>query len=725
MRFRSLILLIVVMCSPLSAAQATSDPVRVIVAPEEKSEAIGRLIEALRKTGQPFVLQVGGSQPANPPSSAAAGQPSLAAPNTMLHSFRAGLAAGLNGIASLPTLFGKFAQAWPAGPAGDQGATFAFLVLIAVTVAVLVGLAARRMSKRFVAQWQSPGNQFIDRLANAGLGLLADGIALAVFVATGHILLSLLHPHYDLAHEFADNVLNGLTGVALYLMGGRFLLSPDAPERRLLPIARPAWHFGMLALYAVSSTFMLQTVDLIWRLPDTASAAAGWLLLWHTIVTAILLCWFGHGAKDVVSLATSAAVDGQEPGIARRVAAVGLPVAVIGMAVLIWLVGRMGAALPEAGQSGGAAAFVQFALIMVPIVVAGVDTLIATIVAYRAGSTALTPLAAAAGNMARTVAVGAVFVLGLTAVALPWSAYLDANAHPDTAAALRSLVTMLIAAVVGWAIWQFLLACFDAWLPKRQGLIPGDLDDKVAPIQGRLATVLPLIRNFVLGTVIAITVLLVLSALGVDITPLLAGAGVIGLAISFGSQSLIRDIVSGIFFMAEDAFRVGEYIDTGKLKGTVEKIGMRSVQLRHQNGPVHTIPFGQLASITNFSRDWATVKFNLRLDRSADIEKARKAIKKVGQELQADAELGPEFILPLKMQGVTEITDNALVVRLKFTAKPYNTSQLQRESLKRVYAALGEAGIEFASNAVMVRSSSEATTTAAAVTQSRRERELT
>lgn len=714
--------------SPLTAAtaQAASDPVRVIVAPEEKPEAITRLIETLRKTGQPFVLQIGGvSQPAKQSSVPAAGERPISVRDTMVQSFRTGLATGLNGIATLPTLIDKFAQAWPTGSAGDQGATYAILVFIVVAVAVVAGLIARRLSKRLISRWRrSSGNQFIDRLSNAGLGLLADGIALVVFIAAGHILLSLGHPQPDLANAVADNVLNGLTGVALYLMGGRFLLSPDAPERRLLPIARPTWHFRMLMLYSVSVTLMLEAVSLIRLLPDTTLAAAGWFLLSHTIVTATLFWWFGHGAKDVVLLAASATVDGREPGLARRIAAVALPVAVIAMAMLIWVVARMGAATPEAGLWGGAAAFVQIALIIVPIVAAGVDTLIAGVAASRTESKALTPLAAAASNMARTIAVGAVFVLGLIALALPWSAYLDATAYPETAAGLRNLVKVLVAAVVGWAIWQFLLACFDAWLPKRQSLIPGDTDDAVAEVQGRLATVMPLIRNFVLGAVIAITVLLVLSALGVDITPLLAGAGVIGLAISFGSQALIRDIVSGVFFMAEDAFRVGEYIDTGKLKGTVEKIGMRSVQLRHQNGQVHTIPFGQLASTTNFSRDWATVKFNVRLDRSADIEKARKAIKKVGQELQADAELGPEFILPLKMQGVTEIADNALVVRLKFTAKPFHTSRLQRESLKRVYAALREAGVEFASNAVMVRSGSEASTAAAAVTQSRREREL-
>ena len=117
-----------------------------------------------------------------------------------------------------------------------------------------------------------------------------------------------------------------------------------------------------------------------------------------------------------------------------------------------------------------------------------------------------------------------------------------------------------------------------------------------------------------------------LTTPGLDIGPLLAGLGVVGIAIGFGAQSLVRDVISGIFFLMEDAFRVGEYIDTGRLRDTVEGMSLRSVRLRHQNGQVHTIPFGQVQSVTNYSRDWSVVKFNLHLDPTADIETVRKTI---------------------------------------------------------------------------------------------------
>jgi small-conductance mechanosensitive channel len=214
---------------------------------------------------------------------------------------------------------------------------------------------------------------------------------------------------------------------------------------------------------------------------------------------------------------------------------------------------------------------------------------------------------------------------------------------------------------------------------------------------------MPLLRIALAIVIGVVALLVVLSDLGVNITPLIAGASVFGLAISFGSQTLVRDIVSGVFYLADDAFRVGEYIDCGKAKGTVEGFTLRSIRLRHQNGQIHTIPFGQLGQITNFSRDWATLKFNLRFARDTDLEKLRKTVKKIGQDMLEDPELKDEFFEPLKMQGVADILDNAIVVRFKFTVRPNKPTFVQRQAVKRMVAAFGPAGIQFASNTVAVQ----------------------
>jgi small-conductance mechanosensitive channel len=217
---------------------------------------------------------------------------------------------------------------------------------------------------------------------------------------------------------------------------------------------------------------------------------------------------------------------------------------------------------------------------------------------------------------------------------------------------------------------------------------------------------IPLLRTLLAVTIAVFASLMVLTSLGINIAPFLAGASIVGLAISFGSQTLVRDIVSGVFYLADDAFRVGEYIDCGKAKGTVESFTLRSIRLRHQNGQVHTIPFGQLGSVTNFSRDWSTLKFNLRFDRDVDLEKLRKTTKKIGQEMIDNPEFKEDFLEPLKMQGVVDIVDNAMIVRFKFTVRPTRPTFVQREAIKRLLPAFREAGIAFANATVAVQPAS-------------------
>ena len=309
----------------------------------------------------------------------------------------------------------------------------------------------------------------------------------------------------------------------------------------------------------------------------------------------------------------------------------------------------------------------------------------------------------------RSITAAAALAIGIVTAQVWLVDELEILTSAQWAPIRRSLISAAVTLFVGYVGWRYL----HHWTEKRlraasAGIGPESDDEAIEPAS-RLTTALPMLRILAGITILVVAALLALSQLGVEITPLLAGAGVFGLAISFGSQALVRDIVSGIFFMFDDAFRVGEYIDTGRLKGTVERISLRSVRLRHQNGQVHTIPYGQLTSITNFSRDWQTVKFNLRLARDADIEKVRKTAKKVGLELKADPDFGKELILPLKMQGVAEIADTALVVRFKFTVKPSNPSWVQREYLKRLYRAFEAEGIAFASGAITVQNADGST----------------
>ncbi|MEM8878183.1 MAG: mechanosensitive ion channel domain-containing protein, partial [Pseudomonadota bacterium] len=219
----------------------------------------------------------------------------------------------------------------------------------------------------------------------------------------------------------------------------------------------------------------------------------------------------------------------------------------------------------------------------------------------------------------------------------------------------------------------------------------------------RLATLLPLVRNTVLIAISTIVLLVVLSKLGLDIGPLLAGAGVIGLAVGFGAQTLVRDIISGMFFLLDDAFRRGEYIDVGEVKGTVERISIRSMQLRHHRGALHTVPFGDVSRLTNHSRDWAIMKLPIRVTYDTDVEKLRKLIKKMGQELMEHPEYGPLFIDQVKSQGVVQMEDSAMILRVKFKSKPQDQFVLRKVVYARIQDLFEEHDIPFAHREVLVR----------------------
>lgn len=268
---------------------------------------------------------------------------------------------------------------------------------------------------------------------------------------------------------------------------------------------------------------------------------------------------------------------------------------------------------------------------------------------------------------------------------------------------LRQLVNLLIIGTIAYIIWELLHALIERNLPEEPDAIASLEGDGGGAGATRAETLLPLMRTVITVILVIFLVLTVLHSLGVAIGPLLAGAGVVGIAIGFGAQKLVQDILSGIFFLVDDAFRRGEYIEIEALKGTVEKISLRSMQLRHHLGAVQTIPYSEVRTVKNLSRDWVTMKLELRLSYDTDIEKVRKLIKKVGQEMLADEEMGPSFILPLKSQGVMRVEESALIVRMKFTTKPGEQWVIRREAYRRVRDALAAANIHFAHREVRVR----------------------
>ncbi|MEM6987165.1 MAG: mechanosensitive ion channel domain-containing protein, partial [Pseudomonadota bacterium] len=220
------------------------------------------------------------------------------------------------------------------------------------------------------------------------------------------------------------------------------------------------------------------------------------------------------------------------------------------------------------------------------------------------------------------------------------------------------VIDVIAAALLADLVWVWAKTAIDRRLadyePPSDGRAPGP--------EARMATLLPLLRSVLMITLLIMVGLTILSSLGVNIAPLIAGAGVLGVAVGFGAQALVRDIVSGIFFLIDDAFRIGEYIEIDNLRGTVESMSIRSLRVRHHRGAVHTIPFGELKSLTNHSRDWVIMKLEFRVPFDTDLKLVKKLIKQVGAELQANEDYGASIIQTLKSQGVRRMEEFNMVI---------------------------------------------------------------
>jgi small-conductance mechanosensitive channel len=295
-----------------------------------------------------------------------------------------------------------------------------------------------------------------------------------------------------------------------------------------------------------------------------------------------------------------------------------------------------------------------------------------------------------------------VVLIGVAALAAIWNINpLEVAGEGMGARATRALFNILMTGLVAYIAWGFLTSAIARHMPAQ--IEPETLaEGAVAEGTTRAATVLPIFMRFIQITLAVIVVMIALSALGVNIGPLLAGAGVIGLAVGFGAQTLVRDLVSGLFFLVDDAFRIGEYVDLGGIRGTVERINLRSVVLRHHLGPLNTVPYGEIQHLTNYSRDWVIMKLEFRVGYSTDMDKVKKIFKRIGQEMLDDPELGKDFIQPFKSQGVKAMEEMGMLVRGKFMAKPGTQFQIRKELYSRIQKAFLENGIEFAQPRVMV-----------------------
>lgn len=210
----------------------------------------------------------------------------------------------------------------------------------------------------------------------------------------------------------------------------------------------------------------------------------------------------------------------------------------------------------------------------------------------------------------------------------------------------------------------------------------------------RLHTIGGLVQNAVNVLVISAAALMILEELGVNITPLLTAAGIGGLAVGFGAQNLVRDVISGFFLILEDQIHVGDVVKIDSTSGLVEKVKLRTVVLRDLSGTVHVIPNGSISTLSNMTKDFSYAVLDIGVAYKEDTDLVADELRTVGEALQADPSFGPSILTPLEVLGVDDFTDSAVTIKIRLKTVPLKQWMVGRELRRRIKKAFDARGIE-------------------------------
>ncbi|TVQ34207.1 MAG: mechanosensitive ion channel family protein [Geminicoccaceae bacterium] len=581
------------------------------------------------------------------------------------------------------------------------------IVVVALGLGLVVEGGVRRLGAR-PSNGEAPGD-FRRRLTLALWPFGRDLLAIAGFVAVAFALGAVALSSDDgPGRTLLALSVNVVARMLVLLAIGRFLLAPGHPERRLAPLSDA----DAANVWRVLLATLLLLIPIRWLIEAFATAlptdpaAPLVLVLGEILAVAVIVTLFWRVRTPMSGLIEHAFGRGrgepQSPLIGLFARSWHVFYSAIAVLRVVALAGeQFGAGLPADPRASGASFTI---LILLPFVIGGVD---AWFKAAANGDRERTSGGLLLRGSLPALLKGVVLLLGVALIARSWGADPFAAERGVADAIAHALFHAGAAVLIGWALWQGVRAIIDYYEPlakaAAQADAPGqELGETMGRKGSRLETLLPVLQSAAYTVIVVMSGLTALSALGVNIGPLLAGAGVVGLAIGFGAQTLVRDIITGMFYLMEDAFRVGEYIVCGAGKGMVEKISLRSVRLRHHRGPVYTIPFGSMGTVQNHSRDWVKLKLMLRVPLDVDLELVRKTVKKVGTELAADEQFKDQFLEPVKSQGVVDVDDSAFIIAVKFVCRPGQQFVLRRHAYAKIQEAFQKAGIEFAPRKVIV-----------------------
>jgi small-conductance mechanosensitive channel len=592
----------------------------------------------------------------------------------------------------------------------------------------VVGWAMRHVRRRL--EGRSPAG-WVARLPYAVAHLLLDLLPVGAFALASYATLSALDPALRV-RIVALTVVNATILIQAVLAVVRFLTAPRAPLLRLLPMADEAAGYAYVwsrrIAYAVVYGYFIPEAAYVFGIP--VGTYNGLLRFAGLLVAAMLVivvmqnrrpvCRWIRGDEAAAAAADEVSVKGDRSTLRalsmrtfrRRLGDVWHLLAIAYIVVIygIWAL-RI---------DGGFSFMLRATAVSVAVVVAArialvvVDRALARGFAVPADLKRDFPRLESRANLylpwlqaslrALVVAIAALTVLD--AWGLDTFGWLET---PWGRSVASSAVSVALVVVIALVVWEVVSGLIERYLS-------GETRDGVrVERSARVRTLLPLLRNALMIVLVTFVGLIVLSEVGVNIAPLLAGAGVIGLAVGFGSQTLVKDVITGLFILFEDTIQVGDVVDVGGgHSGVVEAISIRAIRLRDVNGSVHTVPFSQVNTVKNLTKDFSFAVIDAAVDYASNVDDVFRALRETGAELQADPAFGPSILEPIDIWGVERFDDSAIVVRARIKTRPIRQWMVMREFNRRMKARFDAMGISipFPQRTVHIRSDGAAPPTA-------------
>ncbi|NKB58240.1 MAG: mechanosensitive ion channel [Alphaproteobacteria bacterium] len=563
------------------------------------------------------------------------------------------------------------------------------LVLIAGIVAeMLARIALRR--PRGAVESRADDDFWLTVILLAARTVL-DLVPIAVFAAAAYGGLTLFGP--DQAGRLAAITLinasvlaRGVTAVA------RMLLAPRVAELRLFPIGDETANYlfvwiKRLTNLTVYGYFLLHASRLLGLHPAANEA----LLKALGLAVGLLLVMLVLQNRGEVARWIRGDSESFLPVLRRRVADVWhiLMIVYLAASYTVWAL----------EISGGFEFVLRATVLTITIVIVGrlIELSLRKLVAraFALGQelkTRLPGLEARANRylpLAQSVARGVLYVLVLLAVLQAWG--LDVFSWFASEAG-RFVIgrAVMIALIVCLALvfWEVVSALIERYLSAT------DSSGNSVKRSQRARTLLPLLRNVFTVVLAVVVTMTVLSELGLNIGPLLAGAGVVGLAVGFGAQTLVKDVITGVFILLEDTISAGDVIEVAGHSGVVEGVTIRTIRLRDASGTVHTVPFSDVSSIKNLTRDFSYAFMEIGVAYREDIDAVIPVIEQLGAELRADPDFAGRILEDIQVQGLDRFDDSAVIIRARIKTKPLQQWGVRRAFNLRMKRRFDELGIE-------------------------------